>query len=94
MAIARVVTFEDIDSGHMADLQQRLDAGDRPEGMPPVEVLVLHDTAAGRVMVVQVFDNDDDYRQGEAVFSAMPASDTPGRRTSVSRCEVAARMSG
>ena len=94
MAVARVVTFEDIDAGHMADLQQRLDGGERPEGMPPVEVLVLHDTAAGRVTVVQLFENDDDYAKGEAVFAAMPSSDTPGRRTSVTRCEVAARMKG
>jgi hypothetical protein len=94
MAIARVVTFEDIDGAHMADLQRRLDEGERPEGMPPVEVLVLHDTGGGRVLVVQIFDNEDDYRTGEAVFAAMPASDTPGRRTSVARCDVAARMSG
>jgi hypothetical protein len=94
MAIARVVTFEDVDAGRMRDLQQRMEEGDRPEGMPPVEVIVLHDTDGGRALVLQLFANDDDYRRGEAAFAAMPAGDTPGRRASVSRYAVAARMEG
>ena len=94
MAIARVVTFEDVDAGRMSDLQQRMEEGDRPAGMPPVEVLVLHDTESGRALVMQLFANDDDYRRGEELFAAMPAGDTPGRRASVSRYAVAARMPG
>jgi hypothetical protein len=92
MAIARVVTFEDVSSDHMAELQQRMDEGEPPEGMPPVEVLVLNDADGGRALVVQLFESEDDFRRGEEVFSAMPASDTPGRRASVSRYAVAARM--
>jgi hypothetical protein len=94
MAIARVVTFEDVDAGRMADLQQRMEAGDRPEGMPPVEVIVLHDTDGDRALVLQLFATDDDYRRGEAVFASMPAGDTPGRRASVGRYAVVARMEG
>ena len=62
MAIARVVMFEDVDASRMSDLQQRMEAGDRPEGLPPVEVIVLHDADGARALVVQVFANDDDYR--------------------------------
>ena len=94
MAIARVVTFEDVDAGRMSDLQQRMEEGDRPAGMPPVEVIVLHDTGSGRALVMQLFANDDDYRRGEEIFAAMPAGDTPGQRASVSRYAVAARMQG
>jgi hypothetical protein len=94
MAVARVVTFEDVDASRMKDLQQRMEAGDRPEGMPPVEVIVLHDADSGRSVVLQVFANDEDYRRGEEVFAAMPAGDTPGRRASVGRYTVAARMQG
>jgi hypothetical protein len=94
MAIARVVTFEDIDAGRMSDLQQRMEEGDRPAGMPPVEIIVLHDTDSGSALVMQLFANDDDYRRGEEIFAAMPAGDTPGRRASVSRYAVAARMQG
>jgi hypothetical protein len=94
MAIARVVSFEDVDAGRMMDLQQRLDGGERPEGMPPMELIVLHDAGGGRALVVQVFDSEQDYAQGEAVLEAMPAGDTPGRRAAVGRYEVAARVKG
>jgi hypothetical protein len=94
MPFARVVSFEDVSDDHMADLQQRLDAGERPEGMPPVELLALHDREGRRALVLQLFESDEDYRRGEEVFSAMPAGDTPGRRASVSRYEVAARAKG
>ena len=92
MAIARVVSFEDVSSDRMTELQQRMDEGEPPEGMPPVEVLVLHDAGGGRALVIQVFESEDDYRRGEEVFSSMQATDTPGRRAAVSRYEVAARM--
>ena len=94
MAIARVVSFEDVDAGRMADLQRRMEEDGQPDGMPPVEILVLHDAGADRALVVQLFDNDDDYQRGEAVFAAMPTTDTPGRRASVSRYDVAGRLQG
>jgi hypothetical protein len=37
-----------------------------------------------------MFDSEDDYRRGEEVFAAMPASKTPEQRATVSRYEVAA----
>ena len=94
MALARVVSFEDVDASRMSDLQGRMEQDGPPEGMPPVEVLVLHDAGAGRALVLQLFDNQDDYRRGEEMFAAMPAGDTPGRRAAVSRYDVAARMRG
>jgi hypothetical protein len=94
MAIARVVSFEDVDVSRMSDLQGRMEQDGPPDGMPPVELLVLHDAGAGRALVLQVFENEEDYRRGEEIFAAMPAGDTPGRRASVSRYDVAARMQG
>ena len=38
------------------------------------------------------FDDEDAYRRGDEVLSAMPAGDTPGQRTSVQRYDVAMRM--
>jgi hypothetical protein len=35
------------------------------------------------------FDNEADYQHGDAALNAMPAGDTPGTRTSVTRYEVA-----
>jgi hypothetical protein len=94
MAIARVVSFEDVDANRMTDLQERVRQDGPPEGMPPMELIVLHDAGAGRALVLQLFENEDDYRQGEEIFSSMDAGDTPGRRATVSRYDVAARMQG
>jgi hypothetical protein len=45
-------------------------------------------------MAILFFDNDDDYQRGDATLNAMPAGETPGRRTSVNRYEVAIRATG
>ena len=41
---------------------------------------------------VVFFENEEDYRRGDAALNAMPAGDTPGSRTSVTRYNVAIRM--
>ena len=43
-------------------------------------------------LVVFIFETDEDYRKAHEVLDAMPSEDTPGRRTSVTRYDVAARM--
>jgi hypothetical protein len=42
--------------------------------------------------VILFFDNDDDYRRGDEALNAMPTADTPGQRTSVTKYQVAFRM--
>lgn len=92
MALARVVSFEDIDANRMAALKSEIEGGDKPEGLPATEMMILHDTEGERALAIVFFENEDDYRQGDAVLGAMPAGDTPGRRTSVTKYEVAIRM--
>jgi hypothetical protein len=92
MALARVVTFEDVDSDAMARIKQEIGGGGRPEEIPATEIIVLHDAEAAKALVVVFFDNEADYAKGDAALSAMPASETPGRRTSVTRHDVAVRM--
>jgi len=53
---------------------------------------MLHDADAEKSMVIIFFDNDADYRKGDEMLSAMPAGDTPGTRSSVTRYDVALRM--
>jgi hypothetical protein len=53
---------------------------------------VLHDPDAEKSLVILFFENEADYRRGDEVLNAMPADDTPGRRTSVARYDVAMRM--
>lgn len=92
MALARVVTFEGIDSARIAEMKQQMEGGERPEGVPASEIIVLHDPDGDTSLVVVFFENEEDYRLGDETLSAMPASDTPGRRTSVTKYEVAIRM--
>ena len=67
--------------------------GAPPEGLPAKEIIVLHDPDAEKSVVIAFFDNEDDYRAGDAALNAMPAGDTPGSRTSVAKYEVPIRMS-
>jgi hypothetical protein len=92
MAIARVVTFDGVDSNRMAEMQREMEGSDRPADVPAKEIVVLHDPEASKSLVIVFFDNEDDYRQGDAALNAMPAGDTPGKRTSVTRYDVAFRM--
>jgi hypothetical protein len=56
--------------------------------------VVLHDAEAEKSLVIVFFENEDDYRQGDEALNAMPSEDTPGRRSSVKKYDVAVRMSG
>jgi hypothetical protein len=94
MALARVVTFEGVDADRMASMRQEMEQGERPADLPATEVIVLHDPDADKALAIVFFDNEEDYRKGDEVLSAMPAADTPGRRTSVTKYNVGVRMQG
>jgi hypothetical protein len=91
MALARVVTFEGVPKDRMEQMQRELSEGDRPEGLPASEILALHDPDEEKSLVVVFFENEDDYKRGDEILSAMPAGDTPGKRTSVTKYNVAVR---
>lgn len=92
MALARVVSFEGVSSERMEELAREMREGDRPEDLPATEVVVLHDPEAEKSLVILFFATEDDYMRGDEVLSAMPADDTPGRRTSVTKYDVPIRM--
>jgi hypothetical protein len=92
MALARVVTFEGVSKDRMEQMEREMQEGDRPDEVPATEFIVLHDPDAEKSLVVLFFDTEDDYRKGDEFLSAMPAGDTPGRRTSVTKYNVAIRM--
>jgi hypothetical protein len=92
MALARVVTFEGVDRARIDELRQQIEGGDRPEGLNASEIIVLHDASADKSLTVVFFDNEEDYASGSAILDAMPRDDTPGERTSVSKYDVAIRM--
>jgi len=92
MALARVVTFEGVSTDRMAEMDREMSEGQPPEGFPSSEMIVLHNPEAEQSLVVIIFESEDDYRRGDEVLNAMPSGDTPGRRTSVKKYNVATRM--
>jgi hypothetical protein len=93
MSVARVVSFEGVSPERLRELQGEMQDSEPPEGVPAKEIIVLHDPDAETSLVIVFFDNDEDYRRGDEVLRAMPAGDTPGQRTGVTRYDVAIRMS-
>ena len=92
MALARVVTFEGVDKDRMEQMKGEITDGEPPEGMPATEIIVLHDAEAEKSVAIVFFETEDDYRRGDEILDAMPAAETPGRRTSVVKYDVAVRM--
>ena len=92
MAVARVVSFDGVSTDRIDEIRREMREGEQPEGIPATEVLVLHDPEAEKSLVILFFETDDDYRQGDETLNAMPAGDTPGRRTSVTKYDVSVRM--
>ena len=92
MALARVVSFDGVSSDRMQEMKSEMESGDRPDDIPAKEIVVLHDPEAEKSLVIVFFENEEDYRRGDEALSAMPTGDTPGKRTSVTKYEVAFRM--
>ena len=92
MPLARVVAFDGVDSARMAQMQSEMEGSERPENVPAKEIIVLHDPEADKSLVIVFFENEADYKTGDETLSAMPADDTPGKRTSVAKYNVAFRM--
>ena len=94
MPLARVVSFDGVSSARIAEMQREMEGSDRPEDVPAEEIVVLHDPDGEKSLVILFFGSEEDYQRGDEALSAMPSSDTPGRRTSVGRYQVAFRMAG
>jgi hypothetical protein len=73
-------------------MDREMQDGQPPEGFPPAELVVLHDPEAEKSLVIVIFETEDDYKRGDEILNAMPAGDTPGQRTSVTKYNVASRM--
>jgi hypothetical protein len=87
--LARVVSFDGVSKERMDEMRSEMEGSGPPEGLNPKEMLALHDPDSDKVLVVILFENEDDYRKGDEVLSAMPTDETPGQRTSVTRYDVA-----
>ena len=92
MALARVVSFDEVTKDRLEEMRSEMSDGEPPEGLPAKEIIVLHDPEGEKSLVILFFETEDDYRAGDEVLNAMPAGDTPGQRASVTKYDVAVRM--
>ena len=92
MAVARVVSFDGVNSDRMAALKSEIESGEQPEGLNATEMLLLHDPGADQALAIVFFDNEGDYQKGDEILGGMDTSDTPGTRTGVKKYDVAVRM--
>jgi hypothetical protein len=93
MAFARVVSFEGVTAERMEHLRREIGEQGRPDEIPATEIMVLHDPERETSLAILFFESEDDYRKGDAALNAMPTGDTPGSRTSVTKYDVAVRVS-
>lgn len=85
----RVVRFTDVTADRIDSVAGRIrDSDGPPEGVPSTAIQVLFDEEQGTAVVLQFYDSAEDLKAGERVLGAMDASETPGTRASVDRCEV------
>jgi hypothetical protein len=90
MALARVVSFDEVGRDRVEQIKQQMDEG-RPDDIPATEIVMLYDGEAEKSLVILFFDTQEDFDRADQTLSAMSADETPGRRTSVGRYEVAVR---
>jgi len=61
-----------------------------PEGLPAKKMLLLQDKSSGRSIAIMLFENEEDYRQGDATLNSMsPPGEGMGQRVGVEKYEVA-----
>lgn len=92
MTLARVVSFDGVTKDRIEELKREMREGEPPEGLRATEMVMLHNPDAEKSVVILFFETQDDYRRGDEILGAMPTGDTPGRRTSVAKYDVAVRM--
>ncbi|HEU4945080.1 MAG TPA: hypothetical protein VFT10_07945 [Solirubrobacterales bacterium] len=95
---ARVARWENAEAESMQktadEIRSRAEAEEGPPpGVPAKEFMLLHDTAAGKVIAVTLFETEEDYRQGDETLNSMsPPGEGMGERVSVEKYELAVRV--
>jgi hypothetical protein len=93
---ARVARWENAEAEAMKQTAAEINAQSEegpPPGVPAKEFLLLHDTAAGKVLAITLFESEDDYRQGDETLNSMsPPGQGMGERVAVEKYELAVRV--
>jgi hypothetical protein len=93
---ARVARWEGADAETLKRTAEEIRADAEsgpPEGLPAKGLWLLHDLEGGRAIAITLFENEEDYRQGDETLNAMnPPGDGMGRRIGVDKYEVALEL--
>jgi hypothetical protein len=90
MALVRAVEFDGVTQQTIDNVAAMINSSDAPpDEIPAQQIVVLWDPDGQKSLTLVFFANDDDYARGDAALNAMPAGDTPGTRTSVTKYQVA-----
>ena len=92
MAYARVASFVNVPPEALEEITSQIRDGERPEGLPATEVIVLTDRESGKMQAITFFGSEDDYRQGDETLRAMNPPGAMGA-ASIAKYEVAVRRS-
>src|SRR4051812_28893188 len=52
MALARVVTFDGVDSDRIAQMQREMEGNERPDNVPATEIIILHDPDTDKSLAI------------------------------------------
>jgi hypothetical protein len=86
---ARAVRFTDVTSDRIAEIKSRIEESDGPPpGVNASAMKLLFDEEQGTAVFIAFFDSEDDMRSADEALQNMDASETPGTRASIDRCEV------
>jgi hypothetical protein len=93
---ARVARWEGADAEALKDSVERIRAESEsgpPEGLPAKKLWVLHDLEGGKAIAITLFENEEDYRQGDETLNSMsPPGGGMGERVAVDKYELAIEM--
>ena len=86
---ARVVRFTDVSPEQIDAVVSRVEESDGPPpGVESSAMKLFYDSDQGTAVFVAFFETEQQMRDADAIFQQMDASDTPGTRASIDRCEV------
>lgn len=91
MSFARVAVFRDDDPAAIKDMAAMIrerSADGPPPGVPAKELFVLEATNGGDLMVITLFDTEEDMKTGDAGLQAVERPDGP-KRAYVGQYEIA-----
>ena len=92
MSLARVVSFDGVSSDRMAEMQKEMEGSERPDDVPAKEIVVLHDPESDKSLVIRLLRQRGRLPARRRGAQRDAGTDTPGQRTSVTKYQVAFRM--